>query len=546
MNILLDGVSVFIDNWQLITGILVFITILLFPLFSRLKTEPSTGSPVPAALAQAGRRLESVFNPISIFLALFIAISLLLRLAYVSQALLPSYFDSAQHYVLIKGIMTKGLLWAVEILRTDYYHMGYHFITAFFVSIFQADIAKSMLIIGQVILAILPLPFFFIIRHVTKSNGAAFFCLVLSAFGWYMPAHAADWGKYPALMSLWMITLVFILAYTSMQSKIALHSKKRIVIFVLCGLSILVTALVHSRSLIVIGIVFAAWMVSMWWGTLSRLSQRLILLPLLVAIIAEILIIQRNEILSLLLDPYIAKGILTTILVLVLSVFAYRLYPQFTFAILIAICFLLAAIFVAVNGLFSIRPYLTLLDRPYVEMILFMPLSLLGGLGLAGLEKKVKSPYQNYAALIVVGLTSIYTLTRYEFYPSNCCVIVGNNDLAAMTWMQNQLPIDTRIGVASRELKVVVDAVAEGDVGTDAGIWVMPLTGQVSILLPNNLDFDQQTALDMLCRMNIQYLFIGEMGQPFDTARLTSRPTWYRPLLTMSGTRVYEVIGCDR
>jgi len=360
-----------------------------------------------------------------------------------------------------------------------------------------------------------------------------------------MPAHAVDWGKYPALTSLWMLTLVFGLAYMIVQSKSELRQKKRIGLFVLLGLSILVTALVHSRSLIVIGIVFAAWMVSVWWSTLSRVSQRLILLPLLVAIIVEIIIIQQNEILSLLLDPYIAKGMLTTILVLVLSVFAYKLYPRFTFAILLAMCFLLAAIFVPVNGLFPSRPYLTLLDRPYVEMILFMPLSLLGGLGLAGLEKMIKSPYQNYVALIVVGLTLIYTLTRYEFYPSNCCVIVGNNDLAAMTWMDEQLPISARIGVVSRELKVVVDDVAEGDVGTDAGIWVMPLIGRVSILLPNNLDFDQQTALDVICQKNVQYLFVGELGQTFDIARLTLHPEWYRPLLLLQKTRVYEVIGCS-
>lgn len=530
MNILLDGVSVFIDNWQLTTGILVFITILLFPLFSlsRLKTD-----------------LESAFNLIGIFLALFIGISLFLRLAFVSRALLPSYFDSAQHYALIKGIMANGLSWAAEKLRVDYYHMGFHFTAAFFVSIFQADIARTMLILGQVILAVLPLPFFFIIRHGTKSNGAAFFSLVVSSFGWYMPAHAVDWGKYPALTSLWMLTLVFNLAYIVGQSKSTLHPKKRIVLFVFLGLSILVTTLMHSRSLIVIGIVFAAWMVSVWWSALPRLSQRLILFPLIVAITVETLIIQRNEILSLLLDPYIDKGLLVTVLVLGLSVFAHKMHPQFTFAILLTTCFLLAAIFIPVNGLFPSRPYLTLLDRPYVEMILFMPLSLLGGLGLAGLEKMVKSPYQNYVVLMVIGLTSVYTLTRYEFYPSNCCVIVGSDDLAAMTWMEEQLPVNARIGVASRELKVVLDDVAEGDVGADAGVWVMPLTGRVSILLPNNLDFDQHTALDVICRKNVQYLFVGELGQTFDIARLTSRPTWYRPLLTMSGTRVYEVTGCS-
>jgi len=195
--------------------------------------------------------------------------------------------------------------------------------------------------------------------------------------------------------------------------------------------------------------------------------------------------------------------------------------------------------------LFPGRDYLTLMDRPYVEMILFMPLSLLGGLGLVGLEKTIKSPYKNYVVLMVVGFTSIYALTRYEFYPSDCCVIVGNNDLAAMTWMEVQLPVDARVGIASTVLKVVVDDIVEGDIGTDAGVWVTPLTGRVTILLPNDLDFDQGAVLELVCQKNVQYIFVGELGQPFNMMRLNSRPIWYRPLLSISKTGVYEMIGCD-
>jgi len=524
MRILLDGVSVFVDNWQLITGVFVFIIVLIFPFYTRHKTD-----------------LKPVSISTGVFLVLFIAVSLLFRLAYVSNALLPSYFDSAQHYAFIKGTMANGLLWDAERLQADYYHMGFHFIAAFFASISHMDISRTMLVLGQVILAIMPLSFFFIIWRVTQSNTAAWFSLILSAFGWYMPAHAVDWGKYPALMSMWMITLVFSLAYIMSL----LHTKKRIVVSVLLGLGILVTALVHSRSLIAIGIAFAAWMVTMWWSAQPQSMQKIILLSLFVALVVEIFIIQQNKILSLLLDPYVDKSLLVTLLVVVLSIFPYKVYPRFTFAILFSVCLFLAAMFVPVNGLFPNRPYLTLLDRPYVEMILFMPLSLLGGLGLAGLEKMVKSPYQNYIALTIVGLTLIYTLARYEFYPSSCCVIVGNDDLAALAWMDGQLPVKARIGIASSELKVVAGNVSEGDVGTDAGIWVTPLIDRVSILLPNSLEFDQQTALDMICRKNVQYLFVGELGQTFDITQLVSRPVWYRPLLSISGARVYEVIGCE-
>jgi hypothetical protein len=173
-----------------------------------------------------------------------------------------------------------------------------------------------------------------------------------------------------------------------------------------------------------------------------------------------------------------------------------------------------------------------------------MPLSLFGGLGFAGLDKTIKSSYQRVVVFIVIGLVSAQAFANYEFYPSKCCVLVGNDDVAAMAWMADQLPVQARIGIASTELKVVAEDVVEGDVGADAGIWVTPLTDRVTILLPYDLEFDQQIALDMICQRGVEYIFVGELGQPFDITRLNSRPVWYRPLLSMPKIGVYEVTGC--
>jgi hypothetical protein len=162
MNVLLDGLSVLINNWRLITGILVFTLTILF-LIRRLKPDAMTGSPVPAPVPQAVRSLKPASPSISISLALFIFLLLLIRLAYVSRALFPSYFDSAQHYLLIKNIMAGNLSQLFDLLKTNYYHLGFHFIAAFLASIFQTEITTTMLILGQVILAILPLPFFYIV-----------------------------------------------------------------------------------------------------------------------------------------------------------------------------------------------------------------------------------------------------------------------------------------------------------------------------------------------------------------------------------------------
>jgi hypothetical protein len=275
-----------------------------------------------------------------------------------------------------------------------------------------------------------------------------------------------------------------------------------------------------------------------------QLLKHLTFALLLVTLVFAVIFIQRSDILSLLFDPYLNKGVIVTSLVAVLSIFAYRSYPQLVFVSLMIICFLLISLFISLNGLFSSRPYLTLMDRPYVEMILFIPLSMLGGLGLAGLEKKKGKVYSKYLALIFMGGIVYHAFANYSFYPSDCCVIVGNDDAAAMAWMEDQLPVEARIGIASTELKVVAGDVVEGRVGADAGIWITPLTGRATVLLPNETEFDRQIALDSICRMRISHLFAGELGQTFDNARLNANSEWYRPLLAIQRTRVYKVIGC--
>ncbi|HSG42441.1 MAG TPA: DUF6541 family protein [Anaerolineales bacterium] len=527
MIILLDGISVFVTNWQLIAGMLIFFFVITIPYLLSFKLPPT-----PASISMG------------IILALFIFLSLLLRLAYISKALFPSYFDSAAHYMIIKNIIANDLSWIFDSMRANYYHMGFHLITAFFTFVIQVEISTVILVFGQIILTLLPFPFYFIVKHKTRSNWAGMFAAILSAFGWYMPAHAVDWGKYPALLSSYLIIPILGLAYSFVQKKDTLQIGKRIFTLVTLGVGILFTTFVHSRSVIVLGMFAIAWVVSLWWGRRSQPHRHWIFLALLIALVFEVIIIQRYDVLQLLLDPYIKQGVLVTSLVALLSIFAYKKFPQLTFINLMTISLLLVSLFIPVKELFTERDHLTLMDRPYVEMILFMPLSILGGLGLAGFEKRIKSLYRSIVG-IVIGWVLIYGIVNHDFSPAECCVIVGDDDVAAMAWMVDQLPVDARIGVASTALKVVVDDVVEGDVGADAGIWITPLIERRTYLLPHDSEFDQQPILDFLCAKRIDYLFVGELGQTFDVARLDLRPGWYRPLLSMPRTRVYEVIGCD-
>lgn len=505
------------------------ILIVLFLLLRRLKPDAGAGS-----------------VSMSFILALCIFVSIILRLAYISKAVFPLYFDSAQHYFIAKSIMGDAAGFAKSV-TTYYYHLGFHFLTASIASIFHLEMTRVMLAVGQALLALIPFSLFFLVRYETKSGMAGWFAVALSAFGWFMPAHAVNWGKYPALMSLGLIPFVLALALLIWKNHGTLPARRRWSLYGIFGVSFLLAVFTHSRSMIVFGIALLAWIAAAWWRKLPQGWMYLVPVAVAALLALEVVMIRQRPILSPLFDPYFNKGIWVTVLALCLSLFAWRDHPRFTFAGVLFVCLLLGSVFIPMTVIPGYRD-LTLLDRPFVEMILFLPLSVLGGLGLAGLENLLQGRFAwgRYAGMVAIGAVAINACFNYNLYPSDCCAIVGYDDAVAMAWVEDQVPVHARIGIASTVLKVMASESPEGDVGADAGVWITPLTGRTTFLLPNDARFDERSALDGLCELEIGYLYVGEVGQPFDADTIFVRPEWYKPLLSMPGTRVYEVIGCDK
>ncbi|GAB4462471.1 MAG: hypothetical protein Kow0070_21510 [Anaerolineales bacterium] len=485
----------------------------------------------------------------SLFLLLFFFITLPLRLAYPSQTDLPLYFDSAQHYLIIKTLLSKNqsLLWGW--LNTSYYHFGFHFPAAFLAKAAGAEPARVILILGQVVLLTLPFSVFFIVRHETNSNAAGVFAMLLAAFGWSMPTHAVNWGKYPALMSVGMLAWLWGMALFVFRRHNDVSPSQRRGLYAVWVVCAALTVLTHTRALIVLGFLIPAWAMAAWLDGRSRRWMYIALLVMTAHIIGMVKIMPPDFLSDFFLVPYVEKGIPPIVFVLVLLVFAWAAFPRFMFVILVFIA-LVSESLLMLLPISLVGRELTLLDRPFVELIFFLPLSLLGGAGLAGLEKLLQRRllWRGAVVLLAAGTVVVCTVFDYEFYfyPSECCVIVGHDDVTAIAWTAAQLPLDARIGVSAMPLDVLPGAAPEGDVGTDAGIWITPLTGRVTLLFPFFADFSQRAVLDILCRDKISHLFVGERGRTFERSLLDSRPDWYRPLLSMPQTAVYEVTGCNK
>jgi hypothetical protein len=604
MKPLLDGLSVLGENWQLVLGILSLIFLGQFLIYSVMKMifgDGLTGEEyyslgmagwiVPVSLLSLlwyllrtthlpdfSTLIVIIFISIVAILLFFrinkqitrsskgtlaglllvFCIFVLLRLAFISDVLMPLYFDSARHFVIIKSLLgnigpSSGITFFQQ-LETNYYHVGFHFLAAFLSSITHVEITKTMLVLGQMMLAVTPFSVFFIIKHETKSSSAGLFAVLLAGLGWSMPAYAVNWGKYPAVTSLIVIQFVVGIAYLAIQSREALSPRQKWALYGMLGLGILISGFFHTRSLVVIGIAILASVTAGWWQNLPRLTRSLIFCVLILGILLEIIFIQTLEILNPLFEPYGSKGFLVTFVILFLYIFAQKTYPHLAFSNIVAIFLLLGSLFIPTVKIIPRFADLTLLDRTFVEMFLYLPLSFLGGLGLAGLEQALARNKVRLSGFRILrggaigvlfsGLILGNALIHNEFYPSYCCKIVTPNDLIAIDWMNENLPADARILISSTESIVLSSGRLQGYSAADAGAWITPLTNRVTIPLPYDTNLAKRKKFNSLCRMGVNYVYIGSSGLSFHAPRLRAHPDWYRALLSMSRTEVYQVIGC--
>ena len=275
-------------------------------------------------------------------------------------------------------------------------------------------------------------------------------------------------------------------------------------------------------------------------------------LGILIAIVLIIMFVRTKDVFGLLFDPYWEKGAVVTSVVLFLATFAQWRYSRLAFASLVIILLFFGGLLIPVD----VPGYgnLTLLDRPFVEMILYLPLSLLGGAGLAGLEKSLQELSArwstrrfwptHYLSGVFIALLLVNAVANYNIYPADCCSIVGRDDLVAIDWMNKNLPPDARIAISSTELHVLDTPAPQGAAFGDAGAWITPLTDRVTIPVPYQSDFSQQAIFDSLCRQSTGYLFVGEVGTSFNDGLITAYPDRYRILLAMPKAKVYQLTGC--
>ena len=487
-------------------------------------------------------------------LLLVFLLNLTLRLAFIAGLTVPLYYDSVMHYSIITDLITKFNQAGLPDFSTfvgGYYHLGYHLLTTALDLALQAPIAAIMLVFGQILVALLPLPLFFSLRRETKSDLAALFACLLAGWGWSMPAYAVNWGKYPALISLlafeWFICSVYLI--------LAAPREKRWFLAGLSGFSLLVSGLMHTRSLVLIALALASAVLALAWSKLPRLARWISFLMVCASLAVLIGVLESKPALQLVFDPYRTTAPWLALPLLLLLPLAIKTFPRATLAGLLFIAFSLGSLLFSVTQWLTAYAAQTLLDRPLVEMLLSTPLAFLGGLGCAGLLQTLRGvPFlqaesrqtaaQVLVALALFGLIG-YALIQTPLTPSDCCSFFNPDDLTAFAWMDKNLPASARILVAATPGSVFEDGPEAVYSGSDAGLWVTLLLKRTSLVLSNGVNFNTAAVHDKLCQYDVTQIYVGSRGtDSFDPENLRQAPTWYQTQVEFPTTQVFRLTGC--
>lgn len=493
------------------------------------------------------KKIPAPFGRVSgllLALALAFLLSLLTRLAFLADLLLPSYFDGALHYTIGHHLLTHFSSWPWEIIPPPvigYYHIGFHLLAASAAYVVSADIGQVILILGQVFLAVLPFPLFFVMKRETNSTLAAFFAFFLAGWGWNMPAHALNWGKYPALAGLVVLQFALAIAFVAVRPTLIASRRVKFALLALFITATAVSALMHTRSLVVVSIFIFGYAAALFWGRLPGRCKWTILAALLAGLGGMVAYIESRSILNLVFDPYLQAGLWISLLVFALSPFAFRRFEQLSMTCLLALLLLLACLLIPMPGDWFQTP----LDRPFVQMMLYLPLALLGGLGLAGLRAESFKGWVNvFVTVAVFGALFVQIGREYRFSPSPCCILVKHDDAVAFEWMEEHIPGDASILIAGNALNVF-DIENSSDLrGADAGIWIPPLTGREVSMEHLGVDFSEGETFNRLCQRGITHVYVGGSPERFNLEGLQARPQWYARLLTLPGVSIFQVVGC--
>jgi hypothetical protein len=472
--------------------------------------------------------IKIAWNTHVIYIGILIFLLFIMRLSFLKHIILPSYSDSPIHYQIIYGLLHPeqsniSNLSFTNLFR-DYYHFGFHVLSAWTTIITNIDPINAISLLGQIFLVIVPLSVWIMVYVFTRNFNGAFFAGLLAAIAWPMPAFAVNWGKFPALVALSLFPIF--IAYSSLLISNPTKTTKAIYWWL-----ILVVGMVSIHTRIAICLVLAL--------IASFLSNRLLNkneLEFSQAVRLSLLFVLSLWPISQLIANFYV-GFPLWIVLLVLLHFAFQAHAKLAVGI---------SLFTTGMWVITLVPQVLFkndqifLDRQFLEIMLYIPFSALGGIGFEGLTKKLSLNQVSkwIAVTVLIGGVMFNFRNTNPLFPDSCCNYFRESDQLAFQWLQKNV---------SDQSLIIISSFSDGNkiYGTDAGVWIFPLLGTSTNKLPFNTNWHSPDVMREICSIDSKeiYIYTGGRENSFANAQLLQEK-WIRPVYKSGDAEIYQVSKC--
>ena len=444
---------------------------------------------------------------ISLALIMIFLFTLAIRLIMVRDLATPAWVDSVHHALITRLILSNGAYPASYLpywnISPTAYHPGFHSIVAVFSWLSNLNVAQALLVLGQVLNALLVFSVYLITKTLTHSPASGLFAAVITGFLTPMPAYYTSWGRYTELTGLIILPVAFVLIQ-SLKNKITSRQRYWNILsgaIVSGGLF-----MVHYRVIIFLGCLILSYLVIYMLSKKSEGSIKPARLWLMTFIVADASMIS--------VSPWLYQTIKNTVLPIIISsgTITVPFFQDFSWAFLTAalgkqtlvlaglglvwgmirlrsfaflLTFWILILFLMANLAALHLPGGGLINNTSVEIMLFIPISILGGYFLdqiimhwrGFIPDKLSLPIAG-SIIVLIGLVAIIGARQLVTIINPITILSRNADLPAIEWINENIPANETI---------VINPFAWGYglyAGNDGGNWISPLTGRTTLPPP--------------------------------------------------------------
>lgn len=466
----------------------------------------------------------------SLLMASAFFLLLLVRLVFIKQLILPPYSDSPVHYQIVQGILqpvshSTSQLSLGNIFST-YYHFGFHSLTAWLVTLAGVDSLRMMPLVGQLFLVVAPVSIMLMVKVITGEPTGALFAGLLSTAGWYMPAFAANWGKYPALGALAALPAVVAFLVLWQRKPDRSSSDSFWVLVVVIGITVL-----HSRALVCLLLFALSGFIVTKIPIMGEVSffQSVRYALLYVATLWPL----RSY-----LDDYYGNWPVAVALSVLLP-FAFYKSQRISMGIFF---FTVGICLTVVIQRFLGHGFRELLDRQFLEMVMFIPFSIMGGAGLSGLIRSFSfsRTFRMLVFTLLFGLVLWKSPWVRAIYPDQCCTYFQEADRLAFQWLREHFKAADLILISSFDNQGQT-------IGTDAGGWIYPLLGFNTNKLSFDTNWTSPVKIEEICNIGAEdvYIYMGGRPYSFNASQLT-QGEWMEEEFRADQTAIFRIPDCEK